>query len=102
MLTALQDYEIGLAGMGDGERSSGDCDTRILTRVKRYHCSALGCTWARLGQCLVGSLEDYRRTNRISHSGYESDEQASAQLPCVKEYFYETNARDVWKESLRH
>jgi hypothetical protein len=26
----LQDYEVGLAGLGDGERSSGDCDTCFL------------------------------------------------------------------------
>jgi hypothetical protein len=29
----LQDYEVGLAGLGDDERSSGDCDTCVLIHV---------------------------------------------------------------------
>jgi hypothetical protein len=41
MLTVLQDYKVRLASLGDGERSSGGCDTCILMHLYEWnHCSA--------------------------------------------------------------
>jgi hypothetical protein len=63
----LQDYQVRLAGLGDGKRSSGDCDTCILINLmkditaRRWGVPITGCFGTRLWDCLNGTRHEDMR-----------------------------------------
>ena len=44
MLISMQDYKVGLVGLGDCEGADGDRDTRILMQKSVRIYEAFGCT----------------------------------------------------------
>lgn len=88
----VQNYDIGLVGLGDGEGAFGDCDTRLLLR----HTDGCGLKWAFYGLEIISDGSVMIR-KMISVREKEDGLSGFASCPLIRVQHFSKHLLPTWE-----